>query len=126
MKEIVCFVFFRLLYSSGIRTTETCYLKREDVDLVHGVLNIRKSKENSQHYAALHESMAQLLAQHDCAAEKLRSGREYFFEMPNGGCYSRQWVTGMFQSLWEKANGTRSNAVAYALRHNYAVMNINS
>lgn len=39
---------------------------------------------------------------------------------------SRQWVTGMFQSLWEKANGTGSNAVAYALRHNHAVMNINS
>jgi len=126
MKEIVCPVFFRLLYSSGIRTTEARHLKRDDVGLVHGVLNIRKSKGNSQHYVALHESMAQLLAQYDCAAEKLRPGREYFFEMPNGGGYSRQWVTGMFQPLWEKANGTRNNAAAYALRHNYAVMNINS
>ena len=126
MKELVCPVFFRLLYSSGIRTTEARYLKREDVDLVHGVLNIRKSKGKGQHYAALHESMTQLLAEYDHAAEKLRPGREYFFETPNGGCYSRQWVTGMFQSLWEKANGTGSNAVAYALRHNYAVTNINS
>lgn len=126
MKELVCPVFFRLLYSSGIRTTEARYLKREDADLVHGVLNIRKSKGNSQHYVALHESMAQLLIKYDRAAEKLRPGREYFFETPNGGHYSRQWVTGMFQSLWEKANGTGSNAVAYALRHNYAVTNINS
>ena len=44
MKKITCPVFFRLLYSSGIRTTEARYLKREDVDLEHGVLNIRKSK----------------------------------------------------------------------------------
>ena len=54
MKEIVCPVFFRLLYSSGVRTTEARYLKREDVDLVHGVLNIRKSKGYDQHYVALH------------------------------------------------------------------------
>lgn len=126
MKEIACPVFFRLLYSSGIRTTEARCLGREDVDLVHGVLNIRKSKGNGQHYVALHESMTQLLAEYDRAAEKLRPGRKYFFETPNGRCYSRQWVTGMFRSLWEKANGTGSNAVAYALRHNYAVTNINS
>lgn len=90
MKELVCPVFFRLLYSSGIRTTEARYLKREDADLVHGVLNIRKSKGNSQHYVALHESMAQLLIKYDRAAEKLRPGREYFFEPANGlqGCSS--------------------------------------
>ncbi len=126
MKELVCPVFFRLLYSSGIRTTEARCLKREDVDLVHGVLNIRKSKGNGQHYVALHESMSRLLAKYDQAVEKLRPGREYFFETPNGGGYSHQWVTEMFRSLWEKANGTGGNAVAYALRHNYAVTNINS
>lgn len=50
MKKITCPVFFRLLYSSGIRTTEARYLKWEDVDLEHGVLNIRKSKGYDQHY----------------------------------------------------------------------------
>ncbi len=42
MKKITCPVFFRLLYSSGIRTTEARYLKKEDVDLEHGVLNIKR------------------------------------------------------------------------------------
>ena len=125
MKKITCPVFFRLLYSSGIRTTEARYLKREDVDLEHGVLNIQKSKGYDQHYVALHESMTELLKQYDRAAESIRPNRTYFFETPNGKFYSRQWVTQTFQCLWEKANGKQNKAVAYDLRHNYAVININ-
>ena len=37
-------VFFRLLYSSGIRTTEARLLRTTDMNLEHGVLNIRYSK----------------------------------------------------------------------------------
>ena len=107
MKKITCPVFFRLLYSSGIRTTEARYLKREDVDLEHGVLNIRKSKGYDQHYVALHKSMTELLKQYDKVAESIRPDRTYFFETPNGKYYSRQWVTQTFQCLWEKANGKR-------------------
>lgn len=125
MKKITCPVFFRLLYSSGIRTTEARYLKREDVDLEHGVLNIRKSKGYDQHYVALHKSMTELLKQYDKAAESIRPDRTYFFETPNGKYYSRQWVTQAFQCLWEKANGKQDKAVAYDLRHNYAATNIN-
>ena len=125
MKKITCPVFFRLLYSSGIRTTEARYLKREDVDLEHGVLNIRKTKGYDQHYVALHESMTKLLKQYDKAADSIRLDRTYFFETPNGKFYSRQWVTQTFQCLWEKANGKQNRAVAYDLRHNYAVVNIN-
>ncbi len=125
MKQIICPVFFRLLYSSGIRTTEARYLKREDVDLKHGVLNIRKTKGYDQHYVALHESMTELLIQYDKAADSIRPDRTYFFETPNGKYYSRQWVTQNFQQLWRKANGDQNKAVAYDLRHNYAVLNIN-
>ena len=43
-RKITIPVFFRLLYSSGIRTNEARMLKVEDVDLCHGVMNIRYSK----------------------------------------------------------------------------------
>ena len=125
MKKITCSVFFRLLYSSGIRTTEARYLKSEDVDLEHEVLNIRKSKGYDQHYVALHESMTELLKQYDRSAESICPDRTYFFETPNGKYYSRQWVTQTFQCLWEKANEKQNKAAAYDLRHNYSVVNIN-
>ncbi len=125
MKEIVCPALFRLLYSSGMRTTEARYLKRDDVDLVHGVINIRKSKGYDQHFVSLHKSMTELLQQYDRAANSITPNRTFFFEGPNGKNYSRQWVTQTFKRIWQKANGSGNNAVAYDLRHHYAVTNIN-
>lgn len=52
---------FRLLYSTGMRTTEARLLRVIDVDLPHAVINIRKSKNSIEHYVALHPSMAALL-----------------------------------------------------------------
>lgn len=131
MGRITCPVFFRLLYSSGIRTIEARYLKREDVDLTHGILNIRKTKGYHQHYVALHKTMTELLRTYDEAANKLLPDREYFFQSPRSNeCYSSMWVGETFRTLWEKANGKRpkgnSRTIPYALRHHYAAVNINS
>jgi len=97
-------VFFRLLDSS-IRTTEARKLKRKEVDLVHGVLEICETKGYAQHYVALHGSMTDLLKQYDREVEKIYPGRTYCFENAMGSSYSRQWVVYIFRKLWEKANG---------------------
>lgn len=127
VRKLQCPVFFRLLYSSGVRTTEARYLQRSDVDLVHGVLNIRKSKGYDQHYVALHETMTILLKIYDSAIDKIQPERTYFFEcIKTGSCYSRDWVKDNFNKLWKAANGAGSHAVAYDLRHHYAIENISS
>jgi len=127
VRKLQCPVFFRLLYSSGIRTTEARYLQRPDADLVHGVLNIRKSKGYDQHYVALHETMAELLKIYDSAIDKIQPERTYFFEcIKTGSHYSRGWVKDNFNKLWKAANGADSHAVAYDIRHLYAIENIRS
>ena len=126
VRKITCPAFFRLLYSSGIRTTEARLLRRGDVDLEHGVLDIRESKGHDQHYVALHPSMAGVLRDYDAAAGRLQPGREWFFESVKGGCYTRTWVSSNFKALWEEANGGAGPAVPYDLRHHYAVENISS
>ena len=60
-RKITIPVFFRLLYSSGIRTNEARMLRVEDVDLCQGILNIHYSKGRAQHYVVLHDSMLELL-----------------------------------------------------------------
>jgi integrase len=125
IKKMVCPVLFRLLYSSGIRTTEARLLQRKDVDLEHGVLDIQKSKGYDQHYVALHETMTSLLKRYDRAIEQLQPNRSWFFESPNGDGYTYQWLYCTFRKIWDKANGCGSKAVAYDLRHNYAIENIN-
>lgn len=126
LRKIQCPAFFRLLYSSGMRTTEARQLKREDVDLEHGVINIRKSKGYDQHYVALHGTMTDLLLRYDAAAEKLQPGRIYFFESLNSSCYGRDWVNDNFKKIWEAANGPSKGMIPYDLRHHYAIENISS
>lgn len=126
LRAIACPAFFRLLYSSGIRTTEARLLRREDVDLREGVLDIRRSKGHDQHFVALHPTTADVLAGYDASAELLIPNREWFFQSATGGHYCTEWVESNFNSLWERANGPRGSVVAYDLRHNYAIENITS
>lgn len=126
-RKLQCPAFFRLLYSSGIRTTEARYLKREDVDLKHGVLNIRKSKGYDQHYVALHETMTEVLLAYDTAIDKIQPNRTFFFESVRSGSFlTRKWVERNFRKLWQVANGNLSQPIPYDLRHNYATENIMS
>lgn len=126
LRKLQCPVFFRLLYSSGIRTTEARGLRRGDVDLIHGVLDIRKSKGYDQHYVALHETMTDILTEYDTVINKLQPDRVYFFETMKGGCYGRDWVNDNFKKLWAEANGSAKDRIPYDLRHHYAVENISS
>ncbi len=76
-RKITIPVFFRLLYSSGIRTNEARMLRVEDVDLCRGIMNIRYSKGHAQHYVVLHDSMLGLLKRYDTAIRKQYPRRAY-------------------------------------------------
>lgn len=116
-------VFFRLLYSSGIRTNEARLLKREDIDLFQGVINIRYSKGHNQHYIVLHDTILPLIKKYDEAISLLVPDRVWFFPSRDGSYYKKGWVIKTFNQIWRKTN--TSHAVSYEFRHNYAVENIN-
>jgi site-specific recombinase XerD len=122
-RKITIPVFFRLLYSSGIRTCEARKLRIEEVDLCNGILNIRCSKGQAQHFVVLHDSMLELLKIYDAAIRKQYPQRVYFFPSKNNSFHDRKWVSTNFRTLWDKHNN--SHAIAYELRHHYAVENIN-
>jgi len=122
-RKITIPVFFRLLYSSGIRTNEARMLRVEDVDLCHGIMNIRYSKGHAQHYVVLHKSMLELLKIYDAAIRKQYPHRAYFFPARDNTFHTRKWVQTNFRELWNKYNS--SHVTAYELRHHYAIENIN-
>lgn len=116
-------IFFRLLYSSGIRTNEARLLRVEEVDLYHGVLDIRCSKGHAQHYVVLHDSMLDIMKQYDALIRKQYPARVYFFPAGGDTFHARKWVERNFRRMWDKYNST--HATAYELRHHYATENIN-
>lgn len=124
LRKIEIPVFFRLLYSSGIRTTEARLLRVEDVNLVDGILDIRESKGHAQHYIVLHDTMSDLMKKYDTAVGKIMPDRVYFFPSHTGCHHSRTWVSDNFKLLWNK--GGHGRAVPYELRHHYATSNLNN
>lgn len=117
-------VFFRLLFSTGMRTTETRLLKVQDVDLQSGVINIKYTKSIDEHRVALHESIWSLLRIYDTKMEDIMPGRKTFFPNEYDKPYSGEWVTASFKKIWKKVSAT--HARAYDFRSHYAVVNINS
>ena len=117
-------VYFRLLYSTGMRTNEARMLKCKDVDLTNGVINIAHSKGLDQHKVALHQTMWDLLKQYNDAMERLMPDRNIFFPNKNDDFRGIAWQSNNFRKIWK----TLSNepARAYDLRSLYAVTNINS
>lgn len=124
IRKITVPVFFRLLYSSGMRTTEIRLLRKEDVNLENGVINIRFSKGFNQHFTVLHDSMLELMKVYDSAVSKLVPDRGYFFSKSGDKGFSDQWIRYFFRKLWDQSNS--AYAMAYELRHNYAIENINN
>lgn len=125
MRALVVAVLFRLLYSSGIRTTEARLLLVKNIDLQQGVLCIKDTKGLNQHYVVLHESMVQLLVRYDESASGHYPDRKYFFPMNIGDkAFSADMLDYEFHKAWDRMSSTK--AVPYDLRHHYAIQNINS
>lgn len=76
-------VFFRLLYSSGMRTTEAILLERNDVNLENGVVSIKRGKEYDQHYVVLPDTMLDLMYTYDREIAGLVPHRRMFFPTPD-------------------------------------------
>lgn len=125
IRKLILCVIFSLMLCAGLRPNEARELRRSDVDLEHGILNIVMTKGHDQHYAAVHESMLEILREYDRRMNALVPDRVYFF--PNGqqGFRSRKWLNKQFGKLWHDANPS-THAISYDFRHNYAIENINS
>lgn len=123
VRKLTLPVFFRLLYSSGIRTNEARLLLREGADLDKGILDIQYSKGHDQHYIVLHDSMLEIMRSYDAVISKVVPERVYFFPSIRNGHFNRNWVTKNFKLLWYRVN--TAHATAYEFRHPYAVENIN-
>lgn len=117
-------VLYRLLWSSGIRTTEARLLRRENVDLGRGVLRIVEGKGRNERLVALHPSMAAIMREYDVAIEAVMPGRAYFFPNSRDTPLARDWVAERFRALWARVSDER--ATPYMLRHAYAIENINA
>lgn len=123
-RAVIVPAVFRLMYSTGMRTKEVRMLDCDDVNLIHGVIDIRRSKGLNEHRVALHTSMWEYLKEYDRAIRSVIPSRTCFFPNVKDCYYSTSWLDWNFELMWYRFNG--GHAIAYDLRHNYAIANINN
>ena len=123
-------VAFRIMYACGLRVSEIRILKRDDVDLVTGVIKIRESKAHAVRTVVMHQDMIEVMQHYDAEIEKTIPGREWFFVDRNDGPQLNNYIIGhWFNMIWNSMEIDEEikepKATARDFRHLYALTVIN-
>lgn len=122
-------VFFRLLFTCGLRSSEARLLSVDDVDLADGKIYIKRSKGWEARIIYVSEDMLDLLCRYDCIISRLLPGREAFFPNHKGAYYSKSTLDVWFHEFWDilpEAVAAKGNKPrVHDLRHGYCIYRLN-
>lgn len=94
-------VLLRMLYGCGLRISEALDLKVGDVDLVKGVLTIKKSKNDKDRLTPMSDSLNSICKRFRKEIHKNSSENDYFFKNKNGSRRNKNTVYCRFREiLW--------------------------
>jgi integrase/recombinase XerD len=93
----------RLLYGCGLRISEACYLKTQQVDLDQGIIYIDKSKNDTSRYIPMSWSLTDYLRHYVREARIDLNVEGYFFQAPDGGHYDLKTLYEGIKNIYHKA-----------------------
>ncbi len=121
--QLVRSVFFRLMYSCGLRPSEARELCVEDVDLNTGRVFVRESKGHKDRIVVMSRDVTLLCVKYRKQMQNLVPNTAYFFPTPKGAKYCENWVNHTFRKAVTLAGLKHAGANpprAYDLRHTFA------
>jgi integrase len=123
-------IVLRLLYSTGLRISETLLIKNSDVKLDKGYIHIRKTKNGCERIVPINAEMKAVLQQYVFYRDKIPikgiavSGN-HFFVKPNGSPCTPRAIYEWFRRLLRKCGipftGSHKGPRLHDLRHTMAV-----
>ena len=118
-------LLFRALYCCGLRVSEACQLRNEDVDLERGTLMLLNAKGGKDRLVPMSDSLRQLCVEYSAAPALRAFGSAYFFPSVDGGRYASSTIYTRFREFLWKAGiphgGRGSGPRLHDLRHSFAV-----
>jgi len=122
-------VLIRLYYCCGLRLSEGCKLKKEDVDLKKGTLTIRQSKGQKDRLVFMADDLAGLCRKYYQKISELLPNSIWLFPGLNPNKHLNQaCVTQKFKRFWEMtpyADNCDKAPTPHALRHTFVVDRMN-
>jgi len=118
-------VLFRLLYCCGIRIDEALKIRKKDVDLNEGIIKLRETKNNSERYVVLSDSLSSLMRRYADKCFYLQDDDDYIFRSANGGRCSYDTVYEHHRLFLKSANipyiGNGEGPRIHDWRHTFSV-----
>ena len=110
-----------ILYATGMRLDELCHLRCSDIMHSSGKIYIRHSKNHSDRYVPLPESIWQMILQYWYSLPDERRPREWLFTQQTRLDHpmDKQWIQREVMHL-RKTLGIDSRISAHSFRHAYA------
>jgi integrase len=123
-RHILLSVLFRTIYCCGLRNSEACNLRCEDVVLNSGIIRIIGSKGRKDRVVYLHQDLLLLCGKYDSAMQELLPGREYFFPSQIRKHFVNTSICYLFNQILAKtsfAGRTSKKPTCHGFRHTFAV-----
>jgi integrase len=118
-------LLFRTLICCGLRVSEATKLQMKDVDLVNGILFIRKAKNDKQRFVPLSNSMWQRYLRYFGAMHHNHDPEDYFFPNARGKEHATNVIYDRFrEALWNcgiEHKGRGYGPRVHDFRHTFAV-----
>lgn len=118
-RHIIVPVLLRMIYFCGLRPNERREIRREDIDLVKGILFIRKNKSHRERYVPMSDDMCSLCKSYNEKLQYFAPESEYFFPNSEGIPYPAKWLTRQFLEIWKNVRNDecRPKVRVYDLRY---------
>lgn len=122
--HIIFPAILRVLYGIGLRISEALLLKREDVDLEHGLITVWNSKFDNSRRIPIAASLQRSLMVYETKLRRLPES-VYYFPNSKGEPYSQRTVYDKFRDvLWQSGishGGARKGPRVHDFRHTFSV-----
>lgn len=126
--DIIFPVMFRMNYCCGLRSSESCRLRVDDIDLARGRITIYRSKGFKDRDIPMSDDLCALCREFDRFYKEILPGRKYFFQPSESReCYDRHIVLKVFDAVLKKtsfSDAPGKKFTPHGLRHLFAVQNI--
>lgn len=121
-RHLIIRVIFRLIYCCGLRPNEGRELLQADFNEKESTLFIRKNKSHKERLIPVSNDVAIMCRNYLNELRTIFPDTEYMFPAPDGGVYSRRWLSDTFRRLWNASNpDSRAKGIRiYLLRHRFA------
>lgn len=118
-------VMFRILYCCGTRINETLGIRKQDVDLDKGILQLNETKNNKQRYVVMGEDLRGLMNDYADKCFYLLNDDDYIFTNARGGRLDEKTVYDKHRGFLAKAKipylGGGNGPRIHDWRHHMAV-----